>query len=230
MTAEKKDLVQFFEEKKQKYGKSVFDKNNKATIKGTLMEDFTFSHQARGINFYKNIVRVQRSRENFDNIPVVVSEEMLNSNLKVAGKIVEIIGCFRSKNFQDEKGKHTKLYLLARKIIIHNEAKEISGDNYIFLDGYICKEVIYSKTSQGVEKAEVILVVNRKIGKCDYIPCIAWCEKAREISLLKVGSHIQLYGRIHSKQYEKQIKGSTNKETETKEVYEVLVSNYKVVE
>ena len=93
--------------------------------------------------------------------------------------------------------------------------------NSIWLDGYICKEPIYRKTPLGREIADLLLAVNRPYGKSDYIPCICWGRNARYASGFEVGEHVQLLGRIQSREYVKRI---SDTETEKRVAYEVSVS------
>ena len=93
--------------------------------------------------------------------------------------------------------------------------------NSIWLDGYICKEPIYRKTPLGREIADLLLAVIRPYGKSDYIPCICWGRNARYASGFEVGEHVQLLGRIQSREYVKRI---SDTETEKRVAYEVSVS------
>ena len=43
--------------------------------------------------------------------------------------------------------------------------------------------------------------VNRHYGRSDYLPCIAWGAKAKEMSTWDVGTVVELSGRIQSRQY-----------------------------
>ena len=93
--------------------------------------------------------------------------------------------------------------------------------NHIFLDGYVCKKPVYRKTPLGREIADVLLAVNRPYGKSDYIPCICWGRNARYADQFEVGAHVQLWGRIQSREYQKKI----DEEVYEKRVaYEVSVS------
>lgn len=85
--------------------------------------------------------------------------------------------------------------------------EELDGakTNQIFLDGYICKQPVYRKTPLGREIADLLLAVNRPYGKSDYIPCICWGRNARFASAFEVGEHVQVMGRIQSREYMKKL-------------------------
>ena len=97
----------------------------------------------------------------------------------------------------------------------------------IFLDGYICKEPVYRTTPLGREIADVLLAVNRAYGKSDYIPCICWGRNARYAGNLSVGSRIQLWGRIQSREYQKRI-GENN--VVSRVAYEISVNKMEYID
>ena len=97
----------------------------------------------------------------------------------------------------------------------------------IFLDGYICKEPVYRTTPLGREIADVLLAVNRAYGKSDYIPCICWGRNARYAGNLSVGSRIQLWGRIQSREYQKRV-GENN--VVSKVAYEISVNKMEYID
>ena len=101
------------------------------------------------------------------------------------------------------------------------EADDSIKSNQIFLDGYICKQPVYRKTPLGREIADLLLAVNRPYGKSDYIPCICWGRNARFASAFEVGEHVQVMGRIQSREYMKKI---TETESQKRVAYEVSVS------
>ena len=99
--------------------------------------------------------------------------------------------------------------------------------NHILLEGYICKKPVYRKTPLGREIADLLLAVNRPYGKSDYIPGICWGRNARYASGFEVGEHVQILGRIQSRDYVKKI---SETETQTRTAYEVSVSKLECME
>ena len=49
----------------------------------------------------------------------------------------------------------------------------------------------------------MILAVNRRYGKADYLPCIAWGSLAHRCGELTVGDRVELNGRLQSRSYTK---------------------------
>ena len=111
--------------------------------------------------------------------------------------------------------------VFARELEFIEEESDELKSNQIYLDGYICKEPIYRKTPLGREIADLLIAVNRSYGKSDYIPCICWGRNARFASGFEVGSHVEIWGRIQSREYVKKI---NENETEKRIAYKVSVS------
>lgn len=196
-------------------------KNNKVTIMGEIVSGFTYSHDIFGEGFYMMDVRCQRLSENYDTIPVMVSERLMDVTADYVGELICINGQFRSYNRHEERKNRLVLSVFAREVSFIEEMEESSKTNQIFLDGFICKEPVYRKTPLGREIADLLLEVNRPYGKSDYIPCICWGRNARYASSFSVGERCAVWGRIQSRNYAKKI---DEENTETRTAYEVSVS------
>jgi len=204
----------------------VFD-NNQVTIAGEIMGGFTFSHDVFGEGFYVMDISVGRLSESNDIIPIMVSERLVDVKRDYTGMHAVINGQFRSYNRHEESRNRLVLSVFAREIEILEESADEVRPNYIFLDGFVCKPPIYRKTPLGREIADVLLAVNRPYGKSDYIPCICWGRNARFAEGFQVGEHIQIWGRIQSREYQKKI---NENEFEKRVAYEVSVSKLECVE
>lgn len=201
--------------------------NNQAVIIGEIVSDFSFSHEIFGEGFYMVDISVDRLSEPTDIIPVMVSERIIDVNEDYKGMKICITGQFRSYNRHEERKNRLVLSVFARDIEFVEDIGEGAKMNQIFLDGYICKQPIYRKTPLGREIADILLAVNRPYGKSDYIPCIAWGRNAVFAGDLEVGTRLQIYGRIQSREYQKRI---SDDEFETRTAYEVSVGKMTVVE
>ena len=200
--------------------------NNRVAIIGEIVSDFRFSHQVYGEGFYIVDVSVNRLSDLSDIIPMMVSERLVDVTNSYVGQLVEASGQFRSYNRHEEGKNRLMLSIFVREWQFVDENPEAGKTNQIFLDGYICKPPIYRKTPLGREIADVLLAVNRPYGKSDYIPCICWGRNARFASSFEVGEHVQVLGRIQSREYVKKI---TETETEKRTAYEVSVSKLECV-
>ena len=195
--------------------------NNQVTIIGEVASTFTYSHEVFGEGFYMVDVLVRRLSNSNDRIPLMVSERLIDVTQDYRGAFIMVSGQFRSYNRHEEQKNRLVLSVFAREVEFIEEEPDGAKTNYILLEGYICKKPVYRKTPLGREIADLLLAVNRPYGKSDYIPCICWGRNARYASGFEVGEHVQVLGRIQSRDYVKKL---SETETEVRTAYEVSVS------
>lgn len=201
--------------------------NNQVSIMGKIVSGFTFSHEVFGEGFYMVDISVQRLSDSADIIPVMISERLIDVTQDYEGEYIQIFGQFRSYNRHEEKRNRLVLSVFAREVsFVEDECDKVKS-NQIFLDGYICKTPVYRRTPLGREIADMLLAVNRPYGKSDYIPCICWGRNARFTSGFEVGGHVQVWGRIQSREYVKRLEDDS---TEKRVAYEVSVSKLEYLE
>ena len=204
--------------------------NNRVCIIGEIVSEFTFSHEVFGEGFYIANVSVNRLSDMVDVIPLMISERLIDVTKDYRGMKIEVAGQFRSYNRHEGTKNKLVLSIFVRELRFIEEdemPEEQSKSNQIFLDGFVCKPPIYRKTPLGREIADVLVAVNRAYNKSDYIPCIAWGRNARFAGGLEVGSHLQVSGRVQSREYTKKI---GEDEVERRVAYEVSVSKIDLVE
>ena len=113
---------------------------------------------------------------------------------------------------------------LGSRLVISVSAQTLTPDagqplNRIFLSGILCKQPILRRTPLGREICDMILAVNRRYGRADYLPCIAWGAVAQQTALLHTGQRLTVEGRVQSRIYSKTEDGVTSDRT----AYEVSV-------
>ena len=199
--------------------------NNQVTLTGEIVSEFQFSHEVFGEGFYMVEIAVNRLSNYADYIPLMVSERLVDTQADYTGELVTVTGQFRSYNRHEEKKNRLVLSVFVREWDFRETEEENEKTNQIFLDGYVCKDPVYRRT--GREIADLLLAVNRSYGKSDYIPCICWGRNARFASGFEVGSHIQILGRIQSREYVKKI---NEEESEKHVAYEVSVSKLEYID
>lgn len=210
-----------------------YSDNNHIILVGKVTSDKKFSHEIYGEKFYIFNLSVPRLSGNADIIPITISERLLElEDLEMNKKII-VEGQFRSYNSYENDRNRLVLTVFAKEVkFVENQEEEIevSKDfisNEVILNGFICKKPIYRQTPFGREISDILLAVNRAYNKSDYIPCIAWGRNARFAGGLEVGSHLQVSGRVQSREYTKKI---GEDEVERRVAYEVSVSKIDLVE
>lgn len=201
--------------------------NNQVSIIGKVVSGFTFSHEVFGEGFYMVELSVKRLSDSSDRIPVMISERLIDVAQDYQGEYIQVEGQFRSYNRHEEKKNRLVLSVFAREVSFVEEADDKVRSNQIFLDGFVCKPTVYRKTPLGREIADMLIAVNRPYGKSDYIPCICWGRNARFASGFEVGSRVQIWGRIQSREYMKRLEGEM---TERRIAYEVSISKLELAE
>lgn len=201
--------------------------NNQAVVCGQIVSGFSFNHETFGEKFYLTYINLERLSTVCDVLPVMVSERLVDTTQNLTGKMVNITGQFRSYNRHDEQGSHLMLSILAKDINLIDDLAVDVRNNFIYLEGYICKEPVYRETPLGRELTEILLAVNRSYGKADYIPCICWGKNAVKGSSFNVSDKCALKGRIQSRKY---IKRLSNDKEEERIAYEVSVVSLEMLD
>lgn len=192
--------------------------NNQAVILGQVERKPVYSHEVMGEDFYMMYILVKRLSGVDDCVPVMLSERLFDLSEDLVGREVLISGQFRSYNKIEGGKKRLKLAVFARKMEF--PSPNLSESNDILLDGYLCREPVYRITPSGREIADILLAVNRPYGKSDYIPCVCWGRNAKYVTRMDVGDHMQVLGRIQSREYTKKLPGDN---VEKRTAYEVSV-------
>ena len=142
--------------------------NNAAVISGVVNELPIFSHTMYDEDFYTFPIQVMRTSGTVDVIRVVLPEKVYASK-NISLQDVQ----YRSRNVAEHGKNHLSLTLFATHVeLLIGRDPEYQND--ISLCGFICKPVLYRQTPLGREISDILIAVNRKFGKSDYIPCVAW--------------------------------------------------------
>ena len=136
-----------------------------------------------------------------DTLNIVCSEQLLAACPVVPGEHYRAAGEIRSFNNRSGVGSRLVITFFAKSL----EAGEESGDNRLELTGVLCKAPNLRRTPLGREICDLLLAVNRRYGRADYLPCITWGALARSCGELEVGDTVYLTGRLQSRTYRKLI-------------------------
>ena len=179
----------------------MFEAINNIVLIGTLCEPLEYDHEIYGETFYKLALGIKRLSGAEDRIPVTVSERLLGELAAEDGMRFYIRGQIRSYNQRTEHGNRLIITVFAREIRL---AKPNETDrNEVELSGFICKNVVYRTTPFEREIADILLAVNRRYNKSDYLPLIAWGRNARFLSEAAIGTELSVIGRLQSREYKK---------------------------
>lgn len=202
--------------------------NNQVILTGEIVSNFEFSHEVLGEGFYTAILASKRTSGQKDIIPIMVSERIVDVEADWIGRFAKVSGQFRSYNKHEGGRNRLILSAFVREFEDITEERDfgLEDENFIFLDGYICKSPTYRKTPLGREIADILLAINRPYGKSDYVPTICWGRNAVYTSGLEVGTRLQIEGRIQSREYQKRI---SDDKVETRVAYEVSIAKMETV-
>lgn len=188
---------------------------NRVHLCGQAADVPTLSHVNHGCAFYRFTLAVMRLSGQADRLPVIVPQTLLHAVPVAAGTTVTVIGQLRSFNNKSGQGSRLVISTFAQTLT-HDAGEPL---NRIFLSGVLCKQPALRRTPLGREICDMILAVNRRYGRADYLPCIAWGAVAQQVSLLHTGARLTAEGRVQSRVYSKTENGVTTDRT----AYEVSI-------
>ena len=181
--------------------------DNEVILCGTCLEEPVYSHAARSQSFYTLPLLVRRLSGAADTVNVTIRETMLGT-AEQGGRLC-VTGEVRTFNNRSGEWPRLVISVFARTLAPTEEADE----NRVRLRGALCKSPNLRTTPMGREICDLILAVNRRYGRSDYLPCICWGSKAREAALWEVGTRLLLEGRIQSRRYSKLTENGSEERT-----------------
>lgn len=197
---------------------------NSVFLRGIVEDAMQNGHQAYGENFYKISLKIARLSGACDRISVVISERLFPSRYIDNGDLLEVCGEFRSKNMDVDGRRRLILYVFAQDVQICVQAQP--HENRIELIGFLCKSPMRRTTPLGREIADLMLAVNRRYGRSDYIPCLVWGRDAVFVQSLRQSDALHICGRIQSRNYLKKLPDGEREMT----AWEVSCSQIEVVD
>ena len=191
--------------------------NNSVFLRGAPTAAPVFSHESRSERFFLFPIETVRLSGAADRLNVVLRESMLEEFRPSRAGLLEVRGELRSFNNRNGSGSRLVITVFARALDTPSAAQ---WENRTELCGTLCRTPNYRSTPMGREITDLMLAVNRRYGRSDYIPCIVWGRNARRAARWEVGTRLRLIGRIQSREYIKMLDGQQCRRT----AYEVSVS------
>lgn len=192
--------------------------SNIAELCGIVMSELEFSHKTYGEVFYTFVLGVQRRSGYVDELNVMVSERLIYDNPPRRNQFLEIKGQIRTYNEMAGGKNKLNVVVFAREIYLCEDFGYY--ENYIYLEGFLCKTPIRRTSPLGRDICDMMVAVNRMYNKSDYIPCIAWGRNAGYGEQLAVGTRLLLEGRLQSREYKKKLEDGI---VETRKAFEVSI-------
>lgn len=190
---------------------------NTARLCGVIAAAPAFSHSGRGECFYTFPLEVARLSGATDKINIIVRDELMESIQLCEAEKICVVGELRSFNNKSGEGAKLVITVFAKELYLCDD----DDLNEVHLIGTLCKKPNLRMTPMGRDICDLMLAVNRRYGRSDYLPCITWGLKAREAAEWDTGTMVTLEGRIQSRNYIKIVGGDPVEKT----AFEVSVTD-----
>ena len=192
--------------------------SNLAELCGAVLTELKFSHKTYGEIFYTFVLGIERRSGYIDEINIMVSERLIFDNPPRINDYIEIKGQVRTYNELLEGRNKLNVVVFAKEI--YTSENFGYNENYVYLEGFLCKEPVKRTSPLGRDICDLMLAVNRMYNKSDYVPCISWGRNAGYAESLSVGTKLSIEGRIQSREYRKKLEDGTS---ETRKAFEVSI-------
>ena len=184
--------------------------NNRIFLRGRLAAPPALSHINHGVEYLLLPLSVCRLSGAEDTLHVVASREQLSALPSLeAGAPLSVWGEVRTFNNRSGVGSKLVVSVFAKTL----SQEEGEDENRLELSGTICKPPVLRTTPLGRTICDMILAANRRYGRADYLPCIAWGSLAYRCGAMEVGDRLALEGRLQSRVYTKEVDGRTQERT-----------------
>ena len=189
----------------------ICENSNYALLRGTAAAAPELSHQTGQERFFRFPIRVRRLSGADDVLNVIARERLIQKAAPAPGSRLQAEGEIRTFNNKSGVGPRLVITLFARSL---SPADDPEDENRVALTGTLCKPPLLRLTPLGRSVCDLMLAVNRRYGRSDYLPCICWGSSAREAADWSTGTVVTLRGRFQSRDYIKRLPdGSDLKKT-----------------
>ena len=183
---------------------------NRIQLHGCVEAAPVLSHSNHGVEFYRFPMAVVRLSGAEDRINVVVAGPLLDRwGAPEPGEELTVRGEVRTFNNRTGVGNRLVISTFAKELV----REQGEDENRLELTGTLCKPPSLRTTPLGRSICDMILAVNRRYGRADYLPCIAWGSLAYRCGDLAVWDQLRLNGRLQSRVYTKTVEERTEERT-----------------
>lgn len=182
---------------------------NRIFLRGRLSGLPSPSHVNHAVQYFLLPVAVSRLSGAEDNLNVIAAAPLLERlELQVEAPLT-VLGEVRTFNNRSGVGSRLVVSVFAKQL----SQQPGEDENHLTLSGTLCKPPALRATPLGRTICDMILAVNRRYGRADYLPCIAWGSLAHRCANMEVGHHLSLSGRLQSRRYTKEADGQLQERT-----------------
>ena len=171
--------------------------NNYLRLCGALAGRPRYSHSSRGQDFYSFPLQIRRLSGNTDTVNVLLRQSQLAALEVEEREKLLVEGELRSFNNRRGEGARLVITVFAQSLSFCDE----EDSNQVLLSGTLCKPPNLRSTPMGRDICDLMLAVNRRYGRSDYLPCICWGQAAQQAARWAVGDRVRLGGRLQSRCY-----------------------------
>lgn len=200
-------------------------KTNAIIIAGEVVSEFRLHHIQQGVRYYVGAVTSMRYSDIPDTFLVLVPEGMLDFSRPHLYKRIILCGGIQVFKNRNSRNTRTSYYILAS----HAEFNEFDGPTYVntmYLDGTVRFKPVYRKTPKGREITNITLSTVDESGCYHDVPCIFWGKNARLTADLAAGTHLHVWARFESRQYEKKLPDG---KAITRTTYEASICHFSLI-
>lgn len=191
---------------------------NHILLHGRAVQPPALSHRNHDVDFFTVPVLVSRLSGAADQVNAVFSRPLLEqSGWLERGDEVTVRGEVRTFNNRTGVGSRLVISVFVRELLL----EQGEDQNRLVCTGALCKPPSLRCTPLGRTICDMILAVNRRYGRSDYLPCIAWGSLAYQCGQMEVGEKLALEGRLQSRVYTKNLGDRCEERT----AYEISVMN-----
>ena len=183
--------------------------HNKIFLRGRLAAPPSPSHSNHGVEYLKLPLAVRRLSGAEDTLHIVVSQDLLKGRSLETDSPLSVRGEVRTFNNRSGMGSRLVVSVFAREL----SQEDGEDENHLEISGALCKPPVLRTTPLGRTICDMILAANRRYGRADYLPCIAWGSLAYRCGSMQVGDRLALEGRLQSRIYTKEVDGRTQERT-----------------
>ena len=183
---------------------------NKIHLRGRLTAPPSLSHYNHETTYCLLPLAVRRLSGTEDHLHVVAAQPMLEGLTLEPGAPLGVSGEVRTFNNRSGVGNKLVVSVFAKTLF---QATGEEDENWLELAGTLCKPPALRSTPLGRTICDMILAVNRRYGRADYLPCISWGSLAHRCGAMEVGDPLHLAGRLQSREYTKEVDGQLQART-----------------